>query len=125
MCEDYNITPVPKPRMTQADRWKKRPCTQRYWDFKDKVRELGVVLPERGFHAIFYIPMPKSWSKKKKLEMRGQPHKEKKDIDNLLKALLDAVYDDDAHIWDCRVTKLWWDKGKISISELSNEVQSQ
>ena len=24
-----------------------------------------------------------------------------------MKALMDAIYEDDAHIWDSRVTKLW------------------
>lgn len=38
----YPLTPVPKPRMTKSDAWRKRPCVMRYWAFKDKVRELGI-----------------------------------------------------------------------------------
>ena len=26
-----NITPVAKPRMTQSDKWKKRPIVEKYW----------------------------------------------------------------------------------------------
>ncbi|HHE6457291.1 TPA: RusA family crossover junction endodeoxyribonuclease, partial [Proteus mirabilis] len=31
----FNIEPVPKPRMTQADKWKKRPPVLKYFAFKD------------------------------------------------------------------------------------------
>ena len=34
--------------------------------------------------------MPKSWSLKKKKAMNGKPHRQTADIDNLLKALIDA-----------------------------------
>ena len=30
-----NIIPVAKPRMTQSDKWKKRPATEKYWKYKD------------------------------------------------------------------------------------------
>jgi len=59
--------------------------------------------------------MPKSWSKKKKAEMLGQPHQQKPDIDNLLKALMDAVLPEDSHIYDIRATKYWGNVGGIDI----------
>lgn len=71
----YDITPVPKPRQTQRDRWKKRGSVLRYRNFADEVRLMKVPLPEAGAHIIFHIPMPMSWSKKKKAEMNGKPHK--------------------------------------------------
>jgi len=64
--------------------------------------------------------MPKSWSKKKKLEMVGRPHKQKPDLDNLLKALLDAVFDEDCEIWDIQATKYWNTRGMIIIKETEN-----
>ena len=112
----YNITPVAKPRMTQSDRWQKRPATAKYWTFKDEVRKLGVQVPVSGAHIIFNMPIAKSRTKKEKTGMLGQPHQLKPDIDNLLKALLDAIYDEDQCVWDLRVTKRWAETGSIEIT---------
>lgn len=113
----YDISPVPKPRMTQRDKWEKRPCVMRYRAFKDECRLCGVRVPEGGARVRFSIPMPKSWSKKKKSEMAGLPHQVRPDVDNLLKALLDAVYGDDSVVWDIRVTKIWGYHGRIEITK--------
>lgn len=115
----YPITPMGKPRMTRADRWKKRPEVMRYRAFCDEVRLQNVQLPESGFHVTFFIPMPPSWSRKKRQQFDGQPHQSKPDMDNLMKALMDAIYDDDAHIWDGRLTKRWGETGKIIIEEVT------
>jgi Holliday junction resolvase RusA-like endonuclease len=63
--------------------------------------------------------MPSSWSKKKRQAMAGKPHQQKPDKDNLEKALMDAIYADDSHIWDSRVTKLWGEEGQIIIGEIA------
>ena len=111
----YDIVPVPKPRMTRADKWKKRPATARYWAYKDEVKLRGVNVPVSGTHITFVMPMPTSWSKKKKAAHLGEAHQQKPDVDNLTKALLDAIYDDDAHIWDIRTTKIWGEVGRVII----------
>lgn len=116
---EYHITPIPKPRMTQSDKWKKRPPVLRYRAFCDEVRLNRISLPESHYHVIFVIPMPPSWSKKKRSEMDGKPHQTKPDKDNLEKALLDAIFEDDCRIWDGRVTKLWGEAGKIIIQEMA------
>lgn len=121
---EYNITPVPKPRMTQSDRWKKRPAVVRYWNYKDEVRLNKVFVPESGSHITFILPMPKSWSKKKKIEMDGKPHQSTPDKDNLEKALLDAIFDEDKKVWDSRVTKQWGKEGKIIVIEDAFEKSS-
>lgn len=113
----YDITPVPKPRMTQRDKWAKRKPVVTYRAFKDEIRLRKVSLPEYGYHVTFVIPMPKSWSKKKKTEMNGKPHQQRPDKDNLEKALLDAVFDEDSRVWDGRVTKVWGRKGLIIVDE--------
>lgn len=119
----YDIVPVGKPRMTQSDRWKKRPAVMRYWAFKDEVQLKIKELPI-PYHVIFLIEMPKSWSKKKRLEMVGTPHRSRPDKDNLEKALLDALYEDDSAVWDGRVTKLWGEKGQIIVARIHQfEVQ--
>jgi Holliday junction resolvase RusA-like endonuclease len=62
------------------------------------------------------MPMPKSWSLKKKEVMNNKPHRQRPDLDNLLKALFDALCPDgDAHIWDGKVSKIWGFEGKIVI----------
>lgn len=111
----YPIIPVAKPRMTQSDQWKKRPVVLKYRAFKDEVRAHGVVLPECNAVVTFYLPMPKSWSKKKRSAMIGKPHQQTPDVDNLLKALADACHTDDSHIWDVHVRKLWAEEGSIVI----------
>ena len=111
----YPIAPCAKPRMTQSDKWKKRKCTSAYWKFKDAVKKLRVRVPESHSHIIFILPMPKSWSEKKKAEMEGKPHQQTPDKDNLEKGLLDAVFGQDCHVWDSRVSKKWGESGAIII----------
>ncbi len=82
----YEIAPCPKPRMTQRDRWAKRPAVMRYRAFCDDVRAAGVMLYPCGLHITFIVPMPKSWSERKKCEMDGQPHQQRPDVDNYGKA---------------------------------------
>ncbi len=111
----YPIIPIAKPRMTQRDKWKNRPVVARYNAFKDLVRLHRIELPESGYHVIFIMPMPKSWSNKKKLKMNSKPHQQTPDKDNLEKGLLDALFKDDKHIWDGRVSKIWGVNGQIIV----------
>ena len=111
----YDITPVPKPRMTQRDKWQKRPAVLRYREFCDQVRAAGIEIKQQGSEITFYLPMPKSWSKKKRQEMDGQPHKQKPDLDNIIKALLDAVHDEDCEVWSLAAEKRWSEKGGVRI----------
>ncbi len=113
--KEYAIKPVAKPRMTRSDKWKKRPCVMRYRNFCDQVRFAGITLPDFGYHVIFVLPMPKSWSEKKKKAMDGQRHQQVPDKDNLEKGLLDCLFKDDSHIWDGRVSKIWGREGQIII----------
>lgn len=114
----FFIDPHTKPRMTQSDKWKKRKCVLDYFAFKDEVQAKRIKVPECGYHVYFLIPMPESWSKKKKQRMFGKPHQQTPDKDNLEKGLLDAIYEDDKHIWDGRVSKFWSDYGMIIIEEI-------
>lgn len=113
----YNITPVPKPRMTGRDKWlhPPRPCVARYRAFKDEVHLNKIDIPFEWVHITFFIPIPKSWSNQRQQEMVWKPHQQTPDIDNLLKGLLDAIFDDDSRIWDIRATKLWAKEGAIEL----------
>lgn len=111
----YDITPVAKPRMTRADKWKKRPAVLKYRAFCDECRIKGMTIPESGAHIVFYIPMPESWSKKKKEKYNLYCHQSRPDIDNLVKSVLDALFDDDSHIYDIRASKFWSYTGSIYV----------
>lgn len=111
----YHINPIGKPRMVRSDAWKKRDCVQRYWAFKDLVKKHKISIPDSGAHIKFYIPMPVSWSKKRKGTLNGLPHRGKPDIDNLLKALMDAVFEDDSHIYNIQASKYLSYEGMIII----------
>lgn len=112
----YPITPVPAPRQSRRDAWAPRPEVLRYRAFRDEVLFRKVEVPEDGAAITFVMPMPKSWGKHKKAAMVGQLHKQKPDLDNLLKALVDAVYCDDCMVSSyAGVRKIWGYEGSIII----------
>jgi Holliday junction resolvase RusA-like endonuclease len=106
--------------MTRSDRWKKRKCVIKYWHFKDKLkrlfRENNIVIKDELFIE-FRLPMPKSWSKKKKKEYNGQFHDKRPDIDNLLKSVLDSLFEEDSHVHSVKARKLWSDEPCIVIMD--------
>tara|TARA_R100000656_G_scaffold89330_1_gene65165 strand:+ start:1029 stop:1397 length:369 start_codon:yes stop_codon:yes gene_type:complete len=114
-----DIDPVAKPRMTRKDKWLSpaRPCVQKYRKFADDLRQ-SILYDEfvPGFRLLleFHIPMPKSWSKKKKLNMVGKPHQQTPDLDNLIKSL-DAIVPEDCGIWDISAKKFWAETGSIRL----------
>lgn len=110
------LAPFPKPRMTQSDKWKKRPVVVKYWNWKSSLQEYGINFDSGRVDVIFFVPMPKSWSKKKCLEMYGKPHQSRPDIDNYLKALFDAVCSEDSHIHTVTAKKVWSTKGMIELN---------
>ena len=111
------VDPIAKPRMTQADRWKRRPCVMRYRDYCDYLRLSGVKLTESA-HLMFWLPMPPSWSKRKRAAMDLQPHKQRPDLDNLIKAVLDALAPEDSYVARIHASKWWAVRGAVWISEL-------
>jgi Holliday junction resolvase RusA-like endonuclease len=115
-----DIVPTAKPRMTRRDkRPPVRPVVAKYWAFKDEIalKKNGFYLPD-SFSVVFYMPMPRTWSKKKRELFFGQPHKQVPDLDNLIKGLGDAFKVDDSGIHHIEATKIWWDEGKITIKEI-------
>lgn len=114
----YPITPVPAPRQTRADAYRKppRPPVARYRAYQDELRIRQVRVPEPFHHVVFVLPMPSSWSARERAVNEGQPHRQTPDRDNLEKALLDSVYGQDSHVWDGRATKLWGQMGLLILS---------
>lgn len=116
------VTPVPKPRMTRADKWSKRPAVEKYWSFKDKLclaaNLAGFELGE-SFRVVFQIPMPDGWSRTKRQRMVGKPHQVRPDTDNLTKAVMDSLLPDgDARVWHVDAKKVWGITGAIMIENL-------
>ena len=119
----YDITPCPKPRMTRQDKFRgkpgrkpTRPCVARYWAFKQEVQLKMKDIDLNECHVCFYIPMPDSWSKKKKQKMCLVKHQQTPDLDNLFKGLADALYGDDSGIWSISANKVWSYAPAISLS---------
>ena len=100
---------VGKPRMTQRDKWLKRAATSQYWLQCDALRaqatKHGWTVPDR-LSIDFYAPMPQSWTPQKKKLMTYAPHQSKPDIDNLVKAFLDA-FGEDKHVHLVYASKQW------------------
>lgn len=115
----FPVIPMGKPRMTQRDRWKKRPAVLRYHAFKDQLRaclvnfpHLRALLESGTVHHLSwtaYFPLPDSWSKKKKAALAGSLHRAKPDRDNIDKAILDALFTDDSGIAAGQIEKRWDD----------------
>lgn len=101
------VAPVAKPRQTRADVWKKRDCVMRYRAFADKLRLLCPKPPESPLAICFWMPVSATMRKSRGCPKEGDPHRQKPDLDNLVKALLDALWEDDSGIWGIRAEKRW------------------
>ena len=125
----FDVIPMGAVRMTQSDRWKKdpnhanplkrqRPAVGKYFAFKTllklQAKEMGFIL-NQTLDAVYLVPMPDSWSKKKKEQMNGLPCLSKPDTDNITKAVKDALLVNDHEVWWERAEKRWAYKGSIII----------
>ncbi len=109
----FHINPVGAPRMTRRDKWAKRLCVVRYFAYRNElVKQARGWIPGVVLDVTFYLPMPKSWSNKKKSKFAGKPHQNKPDIDNLVKGFLDA-FGEDKQVWSICAKKTWDYEGRI------------
>ena len=131
-----SITPQTHVRATQGDsiffripREKLRPAglkrllrLERYNKYKidlhAEAKAKQFTFPPIGASITFFIPVPPSWSQKKKTLHHGRFHQSKPDIDNLTKAVLDSLMTEDKQIAHLEVQKRWVDfeSGWIEIS---------
>ena len=130
ICLTYNINPIPasRPRVTRWGTY----YGKRYSNFKKEMKERtshedkenlkNTVIWIEGLifaDMTFFIPMARSWSKKKKSLKNGQYCDNNADLDNYEKAILDSLngiyFKDDRQIVSQKSQKIWADKGKIKI----------
>lgn len=118
----FDIDPVPasRPRVTRWGTY----YGERYKQFKADMEKL---LMGKGKNPIsepvktditFWVPIPKSYPKKKRDELHGTHCIGNADIDNYEKALYDSlndvIWNDDKQVVEHRTRKMWIDgRGKI------------
>ncbi len=104
--------------MTQHSKHTK--AAKAYHAWKQDLQKLRFDVPSFGAQIVFHMPMPKSWSKKKRANHRGGAHMSKPDIDNLVKAALDAArYGKGDHdIWQISAMKIWDEEGFIEVKRV-------
>jgi Holliday junction resolvase RusA-like endonuclease len=125
----FDLVPISAPRMTQSDRWRlnpehpdinkrQRPVVTKYFAYKNNLVLQGKIMKfeiKPVLDVLFIMPMPNSWSAKKKERMNGLPCKVKPDTDNLIKAIKDTFCKNDSHIWKETAEKRWGFKGSVII----------
>lgn len=123
-----NVTPLGKPRMTRSDKWKVRDVVVRYRMFKDALRREAPELQgavDDVVWLVFVLPMPPSWSQKKRIAMVGTAHRQKPDVDNMEKAFLDATMKDDCSVYETHNLKMWGEEGAIYYGKEDYATMSQ
>jgi Holliday junction resolvase RusA-like endonuclease len=125
----FDVIPVAAVRMSSSDRWKTNPnhpdpkkrqrkAVTKYWAFKNVLTAQANMMKftlKKTVEVVFLIPMPDTWSAKKKEQMNGMPHETTPDTDNLVKALKDTLRSQDSDIWWEKAEKRWAYRGSIII----------
>lgn len=109
----FDITPVAKPRETQSDRWNKRRPVMKYLAYKQELNLKANVQRFRlaeHFIITFFLqtPLTKRWQ---------TPHQQKPDLDNLVKAFMDALTNSDQGVWSFTASKIWSEKPGIKVMQ--------
>lgn len=121
-------TPIAKgrPRLSRYGTYTPKK-TQEYEEYVKAcwVAKYGSIQPSERpleMNIVFYLPIPKSYSKKQKAEiLSGRlKHTKKPDIDNLIKSALDALnglaYADDSKIIKVAAEKQYSEKPRTELS---------
>jgi Holliday junction resolvase RusA-like endonuclease len=86
---------------------------ERYNNYKvallAEAKRKNFTIPPSGLSVTFFLPCPKSWSKKKRKAHHGLLCQSKPDADNLLKSFFDSLISEDKYIANISVTKRWVD----------------
>jgi Holliday junction resolvase RusA-like endonuclease len=120
----FDIVPMGAVRMSQSDRWKTNPdhsdinkrqreVVTRYFAYKNTLRKQAQLLDyvqSDVLEIVFCVPMPSSWSSKKKEQFNKKP-----DIDNYVKAFMDSLLIEDGNVWKVIAEKRYAYLGSIIV----------
>jgi Holliday junction resolvase RusA-like endonuclease len=125
----FDVIPMGAVRMSQSDRWKTNPnhtdpnkrqrqAVTEYFEFKNKIKaqaeQMNFQLPEI-LDIVFLIPMPFTWSEKKKVKHNKTKVMKRPDLDNLVKAFMDALSVEDGYVWKITAEKRYSFSGSILV----------
>jgi Holliday junction resolvase RusA-like endonuclease len=127
----FDVIPMGAVRMTKSDTWKTNPnhsdpnkrqreVVKRYFDFKNTVTFQAIQMKyalQEILEIVFLIPMPATWSEKKKTRMNKQPVKTRPDLDNYVKAFMDSMSSEDGFVWKINAEKRYAYRGSIIVYE--------
>jgi Holliday junction resolvase RusA-like endonuclease len=120
-----SIVPMGKPRMTRSDKWRKRPAVLRYFAYRAELilkSPVRLIPVEPGSVTIMaYLPIPESWSIKKKTAMAGMYHRQKPDCDNILKGVVDILWPKGDQMISFKMITKKWDDGNGARLEIEVE----
>lgn len=105
--------PLGKPRMTQRDKWKVRPCVAAYRLWADELRLAAKRTTKIRLTKPTWIDVFAFFENGKK--HRTGLHTSKPDGDNILKAVMDSLFANDELIYHASITKLWADGGQARV----------
>ncbi|MCC7463627.1 MAG: RusA family crossover junction endodeoxyribonuclease [Gammaproteobacteria bacterium] len=130
ICEWTGFTPIGAPRSnarTHFGSGKDAERIKRYHAYRDALGERAVSAIGAGrltfedltghLGLVFRFPVPPSWSLKQQVAavQFGEYHQQKPDIDNLVKAFLDALLEQDSACADVRAVKVWVPRGQEGV----------
>lgn len=112
------VKPIGAVRLVHSDKWRKRPVAVKYFQYKEELKwkALNYVV-KNELYLLFLLPIPESWTKKKKNELVYTKHQQRPDTDNLVKAVKDALMKEDSTVYLECAFKFWGPHGKILFFE--------
>ena len=103
-----------RPRVTRGNTY----MPHEYIRARDSLRLLFgpvTVAPPWALHVTAVRAMPASWSKRRRAEMAGAWCVSKPDADNIVGAVMDALFEDDAAVVEVACRKVWGATAELRI----------
>lgn len=122
----FNVDPMGAVRTTQRQKWVDKRA-KRYFEYKQVIAGSAATQFSDGqptpaalaLKMVFVMPIPASWSKKKRWDALDKAHMSKPDLDNLIKGCTDAlngvVWQDDKQIIAVEATKVYGFEPRIEL----------
>lgn len=89
------------------------------YELYSQARLQPIINAALALSVVFYMPIPATWSKKKKEHMLGKPHNARPDLSNLIKFIEDCanevLYTDDRLIVGINARKIYSDNPRTEI----------